>query len=592
MAPLEAKMQSSLFSWIINLVVAVLIFYNAEIGRLQGLSGLPLAISVIWPATGIALAVFLLFGNKIWPGVFVGNFCYNFLHLYLSAHSYLSPLLVGSAISFGSLLQAYVGSLIIRRFSSENYFETIKDVVIFLFPAGILSCLIASSIGVTALYLGGSLSLHAIFNTWLTFWIGDSMGVYIITPLLVVWSIKRLNVSIKGHFVEILFMIFASILLYYLVFQRNLPLLYLFVPLNLWVTYAFRMHGATVSNFLISLFAIIPASFGFGPIFRAHPEDSLILLVNFLEVLVATSLFFAAILNEREAALKILQNHFINLQLEHADLRTNTIREIFRENLIRGKFGPSMSTLTLGLLAQVFLWLRKINLSAMTKLASLSHLNDTIRQQQEKFEPDLFLKMQSDMDTLKSGILNTSMCEREAEKVFKIIQEHPELSIQTEISIEPININDLINRCLKKEISDANKITPNFLPKIGLNFDNRMDSSFLALRKYLTYAISEIIHTVLNIMIERTIVDPILDVKTENRKNEIEITFSTNSLDAEQTNQLIYSLAQSYMNPNKEVTHLELTLANDIITQLHQGRIQVNRKDENFIEIVITIPKL
>lgn len=588
----EAKMQSRAFCWFMNLVTTLLIFYNAEIGRLLGLSGLPLAISVVWPSTGIALAVFLLFGYSIWPGVFLGNFCYNVLHLYLSSGAYLSPLLVGLVISSGSLLQAFVGAWFIRNFSSKGYFETVKDIFIFLLPAGLIACLIASSIGVTALYLNGSLSLKALVHTWLTFWIGDTMGVYIITPLLVIWTLKKYDINVKKHIIELLFMIVCFVLLNYLTFQKGFPLWHLYIPLSLWITYEFRMHGAALSNFLIAISVIIPASFGYGPIIENFPTDSLLLLVTFLEILVAISLFFAAILNERETALKTLQNHSINLELENADLRTNTSREIFKENLLRETFGPAMSGLTLGLLAQIFFWLRKINLSAMNKLASISRLSDVIKQQEEKYDGELFLKMQTDLDTLKSGILNTSTCEREAEKVYKIIQEHPELFIQTEISIDPINLNDLINFCLNKEITETNKINPNFIPKIGLDFDQSISFSYLGLQKYLTFALRQIIHAVLNIIIEKTILDPILDVRTENRKTEIEISLSTNSLDAEQTQQLIENLGQTFMSPEKEVTNLELALANDIITQLHRGKIQIDRKDEEIVEIIVTLPKL
>ncbi|HXF28889.1 MAG TPA: hypothetical protein VN457_03495, partial [Chlamydiales bacterium] len=79
--------------WFLNFFLAVIVFCNAEMGRQLGIQALPLHISVIWPATGFSLAALLLFGNQMWVGVFVGNFAYNFLHLFLTGTSFMSPFL-------------------------------------------------------------------------------------------------------------------------------------------------------------------------------------------------------------------------------------------------------------------------------------------------------------------------------------------------------------------------------------------------------------------------------------------------------------------------------------------------------------------
>ncbi len=67
-------MQISTFRWFLNLILALLIYANAEAGRLLGIQALPLHFSAIWPATGVALTGLLLFGYRAWPGVLIGNF--------------------------------------------------------------------------------------------------------------------------------------------------------------------------------------------------------------------------------------------------------------------------------------------------------------------------------------------------------------------------------------------------------------------------------------------------------------------------------------------------------------------------------------
>ena len=48
------------------------------------------------------------------------------------------------AVSAGSLFQAFLAAYIMRQLSDPGYFNTLRDVVIFLFPAGLLASMIAS----------------------------------------------------------------------------------------------------------------------------------------------------------------------------------------------------------------------------------------------------------------------------------------------------------------------------------------------------------------------------------------------------------------------------------------------------------------
>lgn len=287
-------------SWVVNFLVAIIIYINAEAGRLLGLHELPLSISVVWPATGFALAAIILFGYGAWPGIFLGNFCYNALHLYLNGTSFFAPICTAALITLGSTLQAIFSGFIMRSFVAKDYFETVKSTVIFLIPAGILSCLIAPTIGVSALYFYGALPRHLELHVWLTFWIGDTLGVYILTPILVVWSAYKPKVSIKAYPWELFFMATAFVILSLISLTGNMPIAELFIPLVFWVAYRFRRHGVTIVLILFALMAIVPASVGHGSFVKNLVSDQLIVLVSFLEVVVATGLLIAALCEEYE----------------------------------------------------------------------------------------------------------------------------------------------------------------------------------------------------------------------------------------------------------------------------------------------------
>src|ERR1700733_10033271 len=178
----------------VNLLLATGIFLCALLGRSLGIQGPALAISVVWPATGLSLAALLLFGYFAGVGVFIGNFAYNFLFLSFSSPLHLTPLYMFVAaffISMGSFAQALISAHIIRTYSTPLFFRTVQDIFIFLIPASLLSCLISSIVGVTTLVIAGEVHKSLALPVWLTFWMGDSVGIYVITPLILIWILQR-----------------------------------------------------------------------------------------------------------------------------------------------------------------------------------------------------------------------------------------------------------------------------------------------------------------------------------------------------------------------------------------------------------------
>ncbi len=160
-ASLKSKMQDALFRWLLNIFLALLIYVNCEIGRLLGDKSLPIAVSVVWPATGFSLAAILLFGFRTWPGIFLGNFIYNISHFYpMGSHiplqESINTILAASAVSMGSLTQAIVGGYIMQRFSTRGDFNTVKDIGIFRGLSGLWAVK-----GITRMYYGTSGDLPA-----------------------------------------------------------------------------------------------------------------------------------------------------------------------------------------------------------------------------------------------------------------------------------------------------------------------------------------------------------------------------------------------------------------------------------------------
>lgn len=145
--------------------------------------------SPIWPAAGIALAVMLVCGDLVLPGIFLGALVTQF-YAFLDASNFahiLNSLGVGSLAGMGACLQAWVGMRLINRWVGKHN-PLIDDAKIVRFFALIaVSCLISPSVGVASLYFSGIISVSSIVNGWVTWWAGDTIGAAIFTPMLLLF---------------------------------------------------------------------------------------------------------------------------------------------------------------------------------------------------------------------------------------------------------------------------------------------------------------------------------------------------------------------------------------------------------------------
>lgn len=149
--------------------------------------------TAVWPASGIALGWVLLHGWRHLPGVILGSFAVN-LTISLQAGgaglfdiSWTVPLL----IACGAGLQAGIGAWLIRQFTD---FPTALDEppVVFktLALGGLAATVINPSWSVLVLHQAGIIPEGRWLQNWLTWWVGDSIGVLVFTPLILIWGVK------------------------------------------------------------------------------------------------------------------------------------------------------------------------------------------------------------------------------------------------------------------------------------------------------------------------------------------------------------------------------------------------------------------
>jgi PAS domain S-box-containing protein len=142
--------------------------------------------TIIWPASGIAIGMLLVHGARLWPAILVGSWLLNahqsgvFVeHAWFSERSFAAL-----CIAIGSSLQALAGrALIAKLIGMPLQLKSKRDALIVLLLAGPITCVTAATIGVATLLALGIIGRGAIIGNWLAWWSGDSLGVLVFMPL-------------------------------------------------------------------------------------------------------------------------------------------------------------------------------------------------------------------------------------------------------------------------------------------------------------------------------------------------------------------------------------------------------------------------
>jgi signal transduction histidine kinase/integral membrane sensor domain MASE1 len=277
--------------WLRAVIVAAVYVAAAKLGiELSVAHGV---VTPVWAPSGISLAVLLLFGVRLWPGVALGAFVAN-------ATSDVS-IPVAGAIAIGNTLEAVAGAYLLRRFGFDNRLARVRDVIVFVLLGALLSTTIAATNGVTTLVVADEIASSSFGSQWLLWWFGDVIGDLLVAPLVLVWfSFRRQDhrggSSIEG--VVLLGVLIATSLIVFIGGSWRYP--YLLFPLLVWAALRFQQLGAATAMFVVGAIATWGIVEGAIPIGGATSTQSVQILQGLVAVVGASCLTMAASLMERD----------------------------------------------------------------------------------------------------------------------------------------------------------------------------------------------------------------------------------------------------------------------------------------------------
>ena len=267
-------------------------------------------VSLVWLPSGLALAALLLGGRRYAYGVFLGAFLAN-------AMMTGADLVMAAAIAAGNTLEALMGSWLLTRigkFSAD--FHSLND-YLWLVLAGAIGSLVAALNGSTVLLVSGFISSDLYFLNLAHWWMGDMLGIILLTPLLLLWRRMPQGWSGWKRFFEAGLILGLSVLAGQMIFfdwfhdsVGSIAFGYWMFLFVAWAAVRLGAHGVSVVLLVTAVQALMGACQGAGFFATDVVTSQLVNYWFFMIVLSLVGMMLAVYFAEHKKAGEELQRFF------------------------------------------------------------------------------------------------------------------------------------------------------------------------------------------------------------------------------------------------------------------------------------------
>ncbi|MHC3469321.1 MASE1 domain-containing protein [Streptomyces sp. 7R007] len=276
-----------------TLGVAVVYFAAGRLGLMRQLVVQGAVVSPIWPPTGVAVACLLLFGLRCWPGITLGT-----LLVVLSITTSLQPTVLGTLL--GNTAAPVCACLLLRRVGFRTDLVRLRDGLALVFLAALTAMLISATIGAGLLVLTDKLPAGQFWPVWVAWWVGDAMGVLIVTPVLLMLRAARWPPPLSRWKEAAALTVIAAVLVPYAT-RSPVSLMFLVYPLLIWAALRFELPGSMPCALFASVLATVAATDHVGPFEGLSRVGTLMKLQAFNGSMALTALLLSAVIAEQRS---------------------------------------------------------------------------------------------------------------------------------------------------------------------------------------------------------------------------------------------------------------------------------------------------
>ncbi|UFR00463.1 MASE1 domain-containing protein [Streptomyces sp. Go40/10] len=273
-----------------TLAVAACYYAAARLGLLRELTVEGATVTPIWPPTGVAVAALLILGLGCWPGITLGAL--------FSVLSLTTPGADVLVILLGNTAAPVCAALLLRRAGFRTGLNRLRDGLALVFLAALGAMLISATLGAGLLVLNDSLPARSFWPVWLAWWVGDVMGVLIVTPLLLLVHGARRPLPL-GRWQEATALAAVACAVVPFAVHSSLSMLFLVYPLIIWAALRFQLAGSVLCALLTSVVATVAATEGVGAFADLSRIEVMLKLQAFNGAMALTALLLSAVITEQ-----------------------------------------------------------------------------------------------------------------------------------------------------------------------------------------------------------------------------------------------------------------------------------------------------
>jgi signal transduction histidine kinase len=314
------------------IITAALYYISAELAFQLALDDRPSL--PFWPPGGVGLALVVLLGRHIWPGIAIGSLIFTVRNFWFGAFEDLQlMILVSVVITAARTMEPLAGALLLNRLVPGRYpFSRTLDSFYFI-GVTCVATLVSSGTGAIALVWSGGVTEEQLLNIFLGLWARDIVGILLFAPLILSlpgFQWRQFTFQRAGELAILAVAFGGLIALFNLgplkdVFRYAMP--FAVIPFILWLAVRFGDVVLMVISLMVSLVAIYLTSLNVGPFYLAgNALDSTLLLQVYLMVINITALVLSSSVRERNEAQAALLRFNENLE-STVTRRTVALRE-------------------------------------------------------------------------------------------------------------------------------------------------------------------------------------------------------------------------------------------------------------------------
>ena len=263
----------------------------------------PAAVPIIAPSDGFVLAVLLCNPRRRWTQILVVIFAIDLISHLSSGYS----LLISLAFGLITIIEALLGMFALNWLGKKRMmFDRVADVFTLLIVATLIN-------GLTSLF-GAFIPVFALgapfFAAWWISWVSDGLGILLVTPLLVVWTMDDAlpkfspwRKTIETALLTTLLALFSWLLFGpFTIAEQPILRAYMLFPFLIWLAFRFSPRSMVTALLLVASIALWGTLQHYG-IFSYQNQgvtEELLFLQIYLAIMSFSGLLLSAMMNERK----------------------------------------------------------------------------------------------------------------------------------------------------------------------------------------------------------------------------------------------------------------------------------------------------